>query len=270
MFDYTLVKKIGHGLTCECFSTTNPNIVIKVVKQSYLESGEHRIKLLLREVNIHRRVIHPNIVKLIYYTHDDESHHLILEKCDDNLRHLKKTQSMTLPTIKNIMGQLLKAVSYIHLIGMYHRDIKLENIFYKIREGEPIIKLGDFGSANYVTGKSKGLVGTPRYMAPEIIKNEYYTNSVDIWSCGIVMFILLVGLHAWKKNSVEETYQHVKTIDTNILWDFVEDELKKGTDLYMGMFDLKSVEVAKRMITHSDNRLPANELMKLDWFSKSN
>ncbi len=278
MFDkdtYTVIKRIGHGLTSECFTTSNPNIVVKVIKQSYLETDEkNKTKLLLREIAIHKRLIHPNIVKFIYHTWDDSSHHIILEKCNGNLRNFKETYSITLPIIKSIMRQLLKAVSYLHVIGIYHRDIKLENIFYKLYDNQdstnPIIKLGDFGSANYVTVKSNGLVGTPRYMAPEIVKNEHYTNTVDIWSCGVVMFILLVGLHAWKMKNVEETYKFILNLDTDLLWEYTEDDMKNSgnTNLYY-LLDLKSLEVLKRMITYAHNRLPASELLKLNWFSKT-
>ena len=101
------------------------------------------------------------------------------------------------------MKDVISAVGYLHKHDIVHRDCKLENflISYKIRESKtrvaksPIVKLTDFGFAAIAAENTlDDTIGTPAYVAPEILKHEKYGKPVDIWSCGVIAFVLTVKL----------------------------------------------------------------------------
>lgn len=93
---------------------------------------------------------------------------------------------------KEVMKQLFSAISYLHQIGIVHRDLKPENLLLA-NEKEDIIKIADFGLSKIYTEEMMSTAcGTPGYVAPEILQCEGYSKTVDMWSCGVIMYILYV------------------------------------------------------------------------------
>ena len=113
---------------------------------------------------------------------------------------IKGRKEVSEGVMKVIMQQLLGCLNYLHKLNIVHRDIKLENVVFldrvRSKEGSDVeIKLIDFGTAVKMTRakmNTRNLVGTLSYMAPEIIKG-YYTERCDIWSCGVILYILLTS-----------------------------------------------------------------------------
>ena len=106
------------------------------------------------------------------------------------------------------MKQILSGVVYLHRNSIVHRDLKPENMLYD-NEGK-LIKLTDFGSAIEIPKdkKMKTLVGSPYYIAPEVILGEY-TEKCDVWSCGVILYILLCGSPPFYGNREEEIMKRI-------------------------------------------------------------
>ena len=142
-----------------------------------------------------KRQDHPNIVKLYEIYYDKARYYAVMEYCagGELFDQIVKKPYYSESDAAVVMKQLLSAVSYIHAMGITHRDIKPENLLLDSKEGNQI-KLVDFGSSQVLTKGQmlKERVGTPYYMAPEILAGSY-NEKCDIWSCGVILFLLLSG-----------------------------------------------------------------------------
>jgi len=149
---------------------------------------------------------------------DDDNYYIVSEfirggELFDRIVNLKQfNESKTL----HVIHQILLALNYIHKNGIMHRDLKPENILLESEEaGNLDIKLSDFGFATYYKpagGEGVSLqCGSPLYMAPEIIRSEDYTERVDIWSTGVIAYILLSGRPPFGGKKKEEIYRSIKS-----------------------------------------------------------
>lgn len=126
---------------------------------------------------------------------------------------LIKKDSITETDAQNIIKQLFLALNYMHSNNIAHRDIKPENILISNKETLEI-KLTDFGFATYHKQTDlDDVLGSPIYMAPEIVKRLTYNEKVDCWSAGVVTFVLLTGLPPFNGNSKEEVYNSIMNIE---------------------------------------------------------
>lgn len=110
-----------------------------------------------------------------------------------------------------ILKQLVSAISYCHHMGVAHRDIKPDNILFDTRGR---LKLADFGSAewfgmNCESGMMEGIVGTPYYVAPEVLRGREYNEKVDVWSAGVILYIMLCGVPPFFGETPTETFEAV-------------------------------------------------------------
>ncbi|KAL6730407.1 hypothetical protein Aduo_001385 [Ancylostoma duodenale] len=180
-----------------------------------------------RELQIMRKLSHPNIVKLKYFFYSggekkDELYlNLILEYVPETVyrvaRHYsKQRQSIPLIYVKLYMYQLFRALAYIHGIGICHRDIKPQNLLIDPESG--ILKLCDFGSAKYLVKGEPNVsyICSRYYRAPELIFGATnYTNSIDVWSAGTVMAELLLGQPIFPGDSgVDQLVEIIKVLGT--------------------------------------------------------
>lgn len=141
-----------------------------------------------------RRLTHENIIKL-HEVHESETHiYLVLEllKGGELFERIVKKGFYTEKNAAILMQKLLSALEYIHAKGIMHRDIKPENLILKGLENNYDVKIADFGLAT-VVAQSEYLFrrcGTPGYVAPEILADEKYDQKVDIFSAGVILYIL--------------------------------------------------------------------------------
>ena len=146
------------------------------------------------EVNILEQMDHQNIVKLYEVYEDSVNFYLITDllKGGELFDEIVKRQKFTEKDAAEIMLQVFSAINYLHNKGFVHRDLKPENICL---ENDHDVKIIDFGTARKFTKgkKLRQVTGTPFYMAPEIFNEKKYNEKADMWSLGIVMYILLTG-----------------------------------------------------------------------------
>ena len=173
---------------------------------------------MMNELLILEETAHPNTMRIYELLEDDKFYFIVSEF----IRHgelydyiLQRSQStrgaLTESEVRNIVKQVLLALNYMHSNKIAHRDIKPENILIDdIRNLQ--IKLTDFGFATYFDEKDKmdEVLGSPLYMPPEIVKHEKYTSKVDVWSAGVVAYILLCGRPPFFGTSKDEVYNSIK------------------------------------------------------------
>jgi polo-like kinase 1 len=136
----------------------------------------------------------------------------LLEYCRNyTLKDLsKRRKRLTEFEVRVYIGQIVKAMIYIHQQGVIHRDLKLGNIL--INE-QMDAKICDFGLSTKIKNEGdskKTICGTPNYIAPEILEEQGHSYEVDIWSIGVIMYALLFGKPPFEDNTVEQTYENIK------------------------------------------------------------
>jgi calcium-dependent protein kinase len=169
--------------------------VKSVPKRHVKSSSSSRGHCSLREAYFHMQLDHPNIVKLYDVYEDSEEYHSVLEYCEGGSL-VKREDPMAEKQAAIIMRQVLRALNYMHhTLHLAHRDIKAENILFKTQDPSDLtVKLCDFGfaisSLESEHRKLSSLVGSPYYIAPEILQKGY-DYRCDLWSVGILLYFML-------------------------------------------------------------------------------
>ena len=214
---YEILETIGEGsfgVVYRVFKkNTKPPIyraMKKISKQQQDLDNDSEISLI-NEINILKRLDHANIMKIYEYYNTENELYIISELCEGGELFDKITQEkyFTENSSKIIMKQLFSAIDFCHSNGVIHRDLKPENILLTKKEINSIfdfqIKVIDFGtSARFIKGATlHKIIGTPFYVAPEVLVNNY-NEKCDLWSLGVIMFILLFGVPPFFGNNDDE------------------------------------------------------------------
>uniref|UniRef100_A0A670I6R0 Serine/threonine kinase 33 n=1 Tax=Podarcis muralis TaxID=64176 RepID=A0A670I6R0_PODMU len=233
------------------------------------KAGSSAVKLLEREVSILKTVNHEHIIHLEQVFETPKRVYLVLELCEDGeLREiLQRKGQFTENETRHIIQSLASAIAYLHKRDIVHRDLKLENILVKSsdideeNEMKLNIKVTDFGLAVQKMGGSESMFqstcGTPIYMAPEVISAHDYSQQCDVWSIGVIMYILC-GDPPFMAGSEEKLFELIKKGDLHFkhsIWDTVSKAAKAVLEL------LLRVDPAHRMT--------ANELLHIQWITVS-
>ncbi|KAJ5373418.1 Armadillo-like helical [Penicillium concentricum] len=193
--DYQLGDCLGKGAFGSVYRALNWNtgetVAVKQIKLTDLPKSELRVIML--EIDLLKNLDHPNIVKYHGFVKSVETLNIILEYCENGSLHSIAKNFGRFP--ENLVGlymsQVLHGLLYLHEQGVIHRDIKGANI---LTTKEGLVKLADFGVASRTTGLSESsVVGTPYWMAPEVIELSGATTASDIWSLGCTVIELLEG-----------------------------------------------------------------------------
>ena len=213
-------KELGHGhygIVRKCMNReTKEWYAIKSIRKSKVS----KIEVLKREIEILKEVRHPNIIELIDVYEDSKYLHIVTEMCTGGElfdRIIAKTQSaeghFSERDAAQLVWDILDAIQYCHQKGIVHRDLKPENFLYLTEDDSSPIKIIDFGLSRHDDanqGVMKTKVGTPYYVAPEVLRREY-TKSCDIWSIGVITYILLCGYPPFYGDSDTEIFDSVRT-----------------------------------------------------------
>ena len=261
-YDYHKIKLLGQGSFGTVYLVKNKKLnnyfAMEIIeKSSNDEEKEDEIK---NEINILRKLDHPNILKINDFFSTKKEYFLITEFCPEGelFYEIKNFAPFDEALAGWYMKQILSAVNYCHKSKIIHRDLKPENIliYQRNKKGFNSIKIIDFGTAILFNKKDKNLAGSIYYLAPEIIsKNRKYTEKCDIWSCGIIMYILLTGKPPFNGDSDEEI---LKKILQNHL------DLEKYP---WSVISLKAKDLIKKLLeTDTKKRITAEEALNHEWF----
>lgn len=187
-----VVKLAYEAKSCKPFA-------MKIIEKSQLTKNENDD---INEVNIIKSLTHPCIIKMHDIVNETDSVFMFLDlmKGGDLLSRIlkKKSKYLSENESKLIFLQICHAIKYLHDNNVTHRDLKPENILLQSDDDETLVKISDFGLSKFVKDNSvmKTLCGTPLYVAPEVLSTNgsgTYTQKIDIWSAGVVLFTMLSG-----------------------------------------------------------------------------
>lgn len=222
--DTNRVQALGSGMSGSVHQymhrITKSPVAIKSVRKRGLHPG--LCDDMKQEIQLLAQLDHPNIVKILEAFDSDSAVTLVMEVCTggelyDNLVN-SKTGNYNQGVAAKVFKQMVEAVGYCHKMGVAHRDLKLENFIFETREPNSPIKLIDFGlSKKYSAGgvqRMKSLVGTAYYMAPEVLNpTEEYGNKCDVWSLGVILFMMLTGAPPFDGDTDYEIMENIKSHD---------------------------------------------------------
>ena len=240
---YKILSFLGEGSYGKVFKAREISTgrVIAVKKMSIGDS-QSKYNKIIKEINLLKSLDHPNIVKYYDFFQEEEYIYLMMEYLEGCTlkQYIKKNENTSEDNARIIIKQLLTALSYLHYTcDICHRDVKPENIMFKEKNDINCLKLLDFGLSldSFESKNHLENCGTLVYMAPELlINNGKYTKGVDVWSVGIILYMLLMkGKNPfYNKGDKRETI--IKNIrNNNVIFSFENDNLnqvsKMGKDL---------------------------------------
>ncbi|XP_027202378.2 uncharacterized protein LOC113796328 isoform X1 [Dermatophagoides pteronyssinus] len=206
---YEMLKTIGKGnfavVKLARHTIINLEVAIKVISRKSLEADQ--LRKLNREIDIMKRVgSHRNIVRLYQVMQSDRHVMLVTEYCEGGelFEHLKNKGAMSESNSRFYFHQIVDAVKYLHSNGIVHRDLKAENLLFT--SDLRCVKLADFGFSNYYSNQSflSTWCGSPPYAAPELFEGKQYNGpKADIWSLGVVLYVLVCGALPFDGNTLQ-------------------------------------------------------------------
>ena len=217
--DYELQEIIGEGafaLVRKAYHLpTGQFRALKKIDKRGLHLQQYTEKRDLREMQILKELDHPHVLHCYEFFEDYNNFYISMEFCTggelyDRILRFKR---FTEEEASEIMSQLLSTVAYCHSKGIIHRDLKPENILVEENSQNINIKVADFGSSTILDplGRLTGCFGSPYYVAPEVLLSSDYDNKCDLWSCGIIMYIMLTGKPPYRGNNPAQILHQVKT-----------------------------------------------------------
>ncbi|KAM4030532.1 calcium/calmodulin-dependent protein kinase type II subunit gamma isoform X6 [Dendropsophus ebraccatus] len=234
--EYQLYEELGKGafsVVRRCVKkSSNQEYAAKIINTKKLSARDHQ--KLEREARICRLLKHPNIVRLHDSISEEGFHYLVFDLVTGGelFEDIVAREYYSEADASHCIHQILESVNHIHQHDIVHRDLKPENLLLASKCKGAAVKLADFGLAIEVQGDQQawfGFAGTPGYLSPEVLRKDPYGKPVDIWACGVILYILLVGYPPFWDEDQHKLYQQIKAGAYDFPspeWDTVTPEAK--------------------------------------------
>ncbi|XP_034753654.1 calcium/calmodulin-dependent protein kinase type II delta chain isoform X21 [Etheostoma cragini] len=234
--EYQLYEELGKGafsIVRRCVKkSTGQEYAAKIINTKKLSARDHQ--KLEREARICRLLKHSNIVRLHDSISEEGFHYLVFDLVTGGelFEDIVAREYYSEADASHCINQILESVSHIHQHDIVHRDLKPENLLLASKMKGAAVKLADFGLAIEVQGDQQawfGFAGTPGYLSPEVLRKDPYGKPVDIWACGVILYILLVGYPPFWDEDQHKLYQQIKAGAYDFPspeWDTVTPEAK--------------------------------------------
>uniref|UniRef100_A0A8C6WJG2 calcium/calmodulin-dependent protein kinase n=1 Tax=Neogobius melanostomus TaxID=47308 RepID=A0A8C6WJG2_9GOBI len=237
--------------------STGQEYAAKIINTKKLSARDHQ--KLEREARICRLLKHPNIVRLHDSISEEGFHYLVFDLVTGGelFEDIVAREYYSEADASHCIQQILEAVLHCHQMGVVHRDLKPENLLLASKLKGAAVKLADFGLAIEVQGDQQawfGFAGTPGYLSPEVLRKDPYGKPVDMWACGVILYILLVGYPPFWDEDQHRLYQQIKAGAYDFPspeWDTVTPEAK----------DL----INKMLTINPAKRVTATDALKHPW-----
>jgi len=247
---YEIGEELGRGAFSVVKVGTNrktrDRVAVKIIDRN--DVGKDYEKNLRMEMDILRRVDHPNIIALLEMIEAGNKLYFVMELVTGGelFDRIVEKGSYSEEDAKTLVRKIVSAIEYLHKQNIAHRDLKPENLLVKSIEDDTEVKIADFGLSKIID-KDKMMqtaCGTPGYVAPEVLNAEGYDKEVDMWSVGVITYILLCGFPPFYSESVPEVFEQIMKAEYDYpeeYWDEISAEAKDFID------HLLVVDVAKRL-----------------------
>ena len=263
--DYKKLNFLGEGSFAAVYRVQNKYTdvicAMKIINKSSNSAEDD--KEILNEINILRSMDHPSVLKIFEFYSNKKSYSIVTELCPGGelFQQIIDQGPFNEKYSAFVMYQLFSAVNYCHKMQIVHRDLKPENILIvsKDNEGYPTIKVCDFGTSKiFEKGKiERKLVGSSYYIAPEVLKKKY-NEKCDLWSCGVIMYILLSARPPFGGNDDIDIMERV-AIGEYDLESPPFDKLSKN-----------ALDLIKKLLTMDINeRISAEQALNHPWFKEN-
>ncbi|XP_043953063.1 calcium/calmodulin-dependent protein kinase type II delta 1 chain isoform X3 [Gambusia affinis] len=215
--EYQLYEELGKGafsIVKRCMKiSTGHEYAAKIINTKKLSARDHQ--KLEREARICRLLKHANIVRLHDSISEEGFHYLVFDLVTGGelFEDIVAREYYSEADASHCIQQILEAVLHCHQMGVVHRDLKPENLLLASKLKGAAVKLADFGLAIEVQGDQQawfGFAGTPGYLSPEVLRKDPYGKPVDMWACGVILYILLVGYPPFWDEDQHKLYQQIK------------------------------------------------------------
>ena len=260
--DYIKIKFLGEGSfakVCKVKHRITHDIrAMKIIKKSQSSSEVDDMEIL-NEINILKKMDHPNILKIFEFYVSKDSYFLVTELCSGGelFQEIIENGAFSEEKASYIMYQIFSAINYCHNMKIIHRDLKPENILIEKREpnGYLRVKICDFGTSKiYEKGSvMKKIVGSSYYIAPEVLQKKY-NEKCDLWSCGVILYILLSARPPFEGDNDNDIIKKVKVGKYNL-------EQKPFNSLSNECLDL----IKKLLEMDIDKRIDAETALNHPW-----
>uniref|UniRef100_A0A3P8V3T1 calcium/calmodulin-dependent protein kinase n=1 Tax=Cynoglossus semilaevis TaxID=244447 RepID=A0A3P8V3T1_CYNSE len=259
--EYQLFEELGKGafsVVRRCVKiSSGQEYAAKIINTKKLSARDHQ--KLEREARICRLLKHPNIVRLHDSISEEGFHYLVFDLVTGGelFEDIVAREYYSEADASHCIQQILESVHHCHVNGIVHRDLKPENLLLASKLKGAAVKLADFGLAIEVQGDQQawfGFAGTPGYLSPEVLRKDPYGKAVDMWACGVILYILLVGYPPFWDEDQHRLYQQIKAGAYDFPspeWDTVTPEAK----------DL----INKMLTINPSKRITATEALKHPW-----
>ncbi|GBG31164.1 Protein kinase, putative [Hondaea fermentalgiana] len=258
---YDIKRELGAGtfatVKLGVLKRTGQAYAIKIIDKATLQENR---EALLTEISILKQVDHINVINMKEIFETRKKLYLIMDVLDGGelFDRIVENGTFSEKDASDLSRSIIGAIGYLHSLGIVHRDLKPENLLYTDRSPNAEIKIADFGLSKFITDGEllHTACGTPGYVAPEVLLLQGYGKQVDMWSVGVIVYILLCGFPPFYAENDAEMFEAIKAASYDFpspYWDRISDSAK---DLVRGLLQ-----------KNPDRRLTTEQALEHPWIT---
>ncbi|CAI0469852.1 unnamed protein product [Linum tenue] len=259
---YELGRTVGEGSFAKVKFAKNvetgDSVAIKILDREQVLRHK-MVEQLKREISTMKLIKHPNVVKIFEVMASRSKIYIVLEFVDGGelFDKIAKHGRLKEDEARKYFQQIINAVDFCHSRGVYHRDLKPENL---LLDSFGVLKVSDFGLSAFAPPQIRGdgllhtACGTPNYVAPEVLKDKGYDGAAsDVWSCGVILFVLMAGYLPFDESNLMALYQKICNADFT----------------FPSWFSSGAKKLIKRILDPNPlTRISIPEILEDEWFKK--